>query len=92
MLWYNCIAEFKGSRVYFFEEWQVWYEDTLVLAGYDEGVTRLKNGVFTGNGVVTEACEDYAHMIGYKEHIGGVVDFVTPDPATWTFTATVQIN
>ena len=87
MYWYNYIAEFKGSRVYFFEEWEVWYEDTLVLAGYDEGVTRLKNGVFTGNGIVTEAYGDYAYMIGYKEHISGVVDF-----SEMTFTATVQIN
>jgi hypothetical protein len=95
MYWYNHIAEFKGSRVYFFEEWEVWYEGTKVLAGYDKGVTRMKNGVFTGNGKVTYVdvdYPDYTYLIGYKEHVSGVVDFVTPNPSTWTFTATVQIN
>jgi len=92
MLWYNKIAEFRKANVYFFEEWEIWDGDTLVLAGFDEGVTRLKNGKFTGNGKVTYAMEGLEHLIGLKEHIGGVVDFVSPDPTTWTFTATVQIN
>jgi hypothetical protein len=92
MLWYNKIAEFRKSNVYFFEEWEIWDGDTLVLAGFDEGVTRFKNGKFTGNGKVTDAMEGLKHLIGLKEHVGGTVDFVTPDPMTWTFTATIQIN
>ena len=93
MYWYTLIAEFKGSRVYFFEEWEIKDGEIVILAGFDRGVTRLKNGVFTGNGRVTYAMEGWEHLIGCKEHIGGLVDFVDPlDPTTWTFTATVQIN
>jgi hypothetical protein len=58
MYWYTLIAEFKGSRVYFFEKWEIWDGDTLVISGFDRGVTRLKNGVFTGNGRVTMPWRD----------------------------------
>ena len=82
--------ELIGQVGLFEEEWEIYDEfDTLILAGYDEGVTRYKNGKFTGNGRVTDATGDWAYLLGCKEHIGGTVDFTT-DP--WTFTATVQIN
>jgi len=93
MYWDQPIVEQKGSRVYFFELW--WIEDgegNEILSGFDEGVTRIKNGKFTGNGIVTDAKEGLEYLIGLKEHCEGVVDFVTPNPMTWTFTGTVQIN
>jgi len=88
MYWDQPIVEFKKSNVYFFEEW--WVEDgdgNEILRGYDEGVTRLKNGKFSGNGKVIYANEDYEHLIGLKEQCEGTVDF-----DTMTFTGTIQIN
>jgi len=95
-----------AKNVYFFELWFIGddiayvggingFEITgdVVLAGFDEGVTRLKNGEFSGNGIVTEAYGAWSHLIGCKEHCSGTVDFVDlADPSTWTFTGTVQIN
>ncbi len=88
MYWDQPIVEFKKGNVYFFEEW--WIEDgngMEILRGYDEGVTRMKNGKFTGNGKVIYANEDYEHLIGLKEQCEGTVDF-----DTMTFTGTIQIN
>ena len=88
MYWYQPIVEFRNSNVYFFEEW--WIEDgngNEILRGYDEGVTRMKNGKFTGNGKVIAANADYKHLIGLKEQCEGTVDF-----DTMTFTGTIQIN
>ena len=88
MYWYQPIVEFKNGNVYFFEEW--WIEDgngKEILRGYDEGVTRMKNGKFIGNGKVTYAMEGYEHLIGLKEQCEGTVDF-----DTMTFTGTIQIN
>ena len=93
MYWYQPIVESKGSMVYFFELW--WIEDgdgNEILRGFDEGVTRIKNGKFTGNGKVLDAIPEWMHLIGLKEQCEGTVDFVTPDPMTWTFTGTIQIN
>jgi hypothetical protein len=94
MYWDQPIIEQKGSRVYFFENW--WIEDgdgDEILRGYDEGVTRMKNGKFTGNGKVTDAISEYTHLIGLKEQCEGTVIFVdASDPTTWTFTGTIQIN
>ena len=90
---------FDAKNVYFFEEWFIGdgieYDDgdgvtgDVVLAGFDEGVTRFKNGKFSGNGRVTVASEDYTHLIGRKEHLSGTVYDWGPPPL---FTGTVQIN
>ncbi len=88
MYWDQPIVEFRGSRVYFFEEW--WIEDgggNEILRGFDEGVTRMKNGKFTGNGKVTNAIPEWNHLVGLKEQCEGTVDF-----DTMTFTGTIQIN
>jgi hypothetical protein len=89
-----------AKNVYFFELWYIGdgiqyvpsgngFEITgdVVLAGFDEGVTRLNNGKYTGNGMVTEAYGDWSDLIGCKEHCSGTIDF-----SDWTFTATMQIN
>jgi len=99
----TLVLEFRGGEpfvdaknVYFFELWFIGdgieYVDgevtgDVVLAGFDEGVTRFKNGEFTGNGIVTEAYGDWSDLIGHKEHVSGTVDF-----SDWTFTSTMQIN
>jgi len=92
-----------ATNVYFYEEWFIGYDitfegdvqgvwtinGTVVLAGVDEGVTRFKNGKFTGNGRVTDASGAYTDLIGRKEHLSGTVyDWGTPP----LFTGTVQIN
>jgi len=89
-----------AKNVYFFEVWYIGdgieyvakdggfeISGTVVLAGFDEGVTRFANGAFSGNGIVTEACGDWSDLIGCKEHLSGTVDF-----SDWTFTGTMQIN
>lgn len=81
--------ELNGQVGMFQEVWEIYDGDTLVIAGYDEGVTRYKNGKFTGNGRVTYATEKWAHLIGRKEHLSGTADF-TANP--WTFTGRIQIN
>lgn len=81
--------ELKGQVGLFQEVWEIYDGDTLVLAGYDTGVTRYKNGKFTGNGRVTYATTEWAHLIGSKEHISGTADFTT---TPWSFTGMVQIN
>jgi len=98
IIWDTKVAVFKKASVYFFEEWFIGdgieYVDgevtgDVVLAGFDEGVTRLKNGEFTGNGRVTEAGEGWEHLFGRKEHLSGTVyDWGEPT----LFTGTVQIN
>ena len=104
-IWVTLAVDFRGGEipedaknVYFFEEWFIGdgieYVDgevtgDVVLAGFDEGVTRFKNGKFTGNGRVIEASEDYTHLIGRKEHLSGTVYDWGPPPL---FTGTVQIN
>lgn len=93
MYWYQPIIEFKKGNVYFFENWEIKDGDTVILSGYDEGVTRIKNGKFTGNGKVTDAIPEYMHLIGLKEHCEGTVYYNdSPDPMDWTFTGTIQIN
>jgi len=79
--------ELKGQVGFFQEVWEIYDGDTLILAGYDEGVTRYKNGKFTGNGRVTYATPEWAHLLGSKEHLSGTADFTT-----WTFTGRIQIN
>ena len=102
-IWVTLVLELRGGEtlvdaknVYFFELWFIGdgidYVDgkvtgDVVLAGFDEGVTRLKNGKFSGNGRVTEAYGDWSDLIGCKEHLSGTVDF-----SDWTFTGTMQIN
>ena len=90
-----------AKNVYFFEEWFIGFgieyvdgeswtiDGDVVLAGFDEGVTRFKNGKFTGNGRVTEASEALSYLIGSKEHLSGTVTAWGPPPE---FTGTVQIN
>jgi len=106
MIWVTLALDFRGGEpfvdaknVYFFENWFIGdgieYVDggvtgDVVLAGFDEGVTRFKNGKFTGNGRVTEASEALSYLIGSKEHLSGTVyDWGPPDVL---FTGTVQIN
>jgi hypothetical protein len=85
--WYQPVIEPKGTTVYFFEIWWIEDGDEKVLLGYDEGVTRLKNGKFSGNGKVIYAAEGYEHLMGLKEKCEGQVDFLTI-----TFTGSIQIN
>ena len=87
MIWRFTSNEVKGQAGLFKEIWEIYDGDTLLIAGFDEGVTRLKTGKFTGNGRVTYATTEWEHLIGRKEHISGTGDFTT-----WTFTGTVQIN
>lgn len=105
-IWVSLVLDFRGGEpaknVYFFEKWFIGdgieYVDggvtgVVVLAGFDEGVTRFKNGKFSGNGIVTEGYDDingdWSDLIGSKEHLSGTVYDWGPPPS---FTGTVQIN
>ncbi len=72
MIWDNWAATFRRQNVYFFEEWKILNSTGIVvISGFDEGATRLKNGKFTGNGKVTYAIPAWGHLIGLKEHLDG---------------------
>jgi len=102
-IWVTQVLKLRGGETlldaknaYFFELWFIGngidYVDgkvtgNVVLAGFDKGVTRFKNGKFSGNGIVTEAYGAWSHLVGRKEHCSGTVDF-----SDMTFTSTMQIN
>lgn len=68
-----------AAHVGFYEaRWEVWIGDDLVLAGESAGSTALppdKDGIWRGNGVVTEAGEGFEAWLGRQVKEGGSVVF-----------------
>jgi len=90
IIWVTRAKYVIGESVHFFETWEITDGNgDVVLAGFDEGVTRLQNGKFTGNGRVTEAYDAWSGLIGCKEYMSGTVDFTT---TPWTCTGTLVIH
>lgn len=71
-----------AAHVSFYEaRWEIWEDGTLLLAGNSSGTTaqpKKKDGIWRGNGVVTEAYGDYAAWNGRRIFEGGNVDWVFP--------------
>ena len=62
-----------GMTLHFGEIWKIWDGDTLILQGTDEGVVSLANNKYRMNGVVTEACGDFAIWEGRNVHMSGYI-------------------
>ena len=61
--------------------WEIWDGETLLLAGMSSGTTaqpKGKDGIWRGNGVVTEAGPGYEDWVGRREYEGGNVNFDFP--------------
>jgi hypothetical protein len=71
-----------AAHVSFYEaRWEIWVDEALVLAGNSSGTTaqpKGKDGIWRGNGVVTEAYGDYAAWNGRRMFESGNVNWTFP--------------
>ncbi len=73
-----------GKVSYYVARWEIWSDETLtvlLLAGDSEGTTAKppgKDGIWRGNGIVTEASEEFENRIGRHVYEGGNVDWAFP--------------
>jgi hypothetical protein len=69
-----------GKTIHFEEIWLITdEEDNMLLTGTDKGVVSLDGSEYRMNGVITDASEEYAHLIGRNVHMSG---YITWDPDT----------
>jgi len=67
-----------GKAIHFGEEWLITDEsDVMLLTGTDEGVVS-PNSEYRMNGVVTDASEEYADLIGRNVHMSGYITWAAP--------------
>lgn len=91
-----------GQVHHFIEHWVILGADgSELLSGEDYGTTtirHLKNTIWRTNGTVTDANDDYQHLIGRNVHAGGEITWQwidTPDgpvPVPEAGTGTFRIN
>ena len=82
-----------GQVGHWVARWEIWdgEGEVLLLAGDEEGTTTVrhgKNSVWRGNGIVTEASEEFEDWIGRQVHDGGHFTWAAPglpDSGTGTF-------
>jgi hypothetical protein len=70
-----------GQVSHWVDRWEIWDGEVLLLAGDEEGTTTAppdKDGMWQGNGVVTEANEEFEDWIGRPTHDGGVFTWTIP--------------
>ncbi len=79
----------EAAHVGFYKaRWEIWDGETLLLAGKSSGTTaqpKGKDGIWRGNGVVTEAGPGYEEWIGRRILEGGNVNFDFPYSGTGEF-------
>jgi hypothetical protein len=72
----------EEGHVKFYEaRWEIWDGDDLLLAGNSAGKTAMppgKDGIWRGNGIVTEVSAGFEDWEGRHTHEGGNVNFVSP--------------
>ena len=78
MLWWFDMDYFviTGQVSHWVDRWEIWDGDVLLLAGDEAGTTTAppgKDGVWRGNGIVTDASEGLEDWIGRPMHDGGNV-------------------
>ena len=75
------------GQVHFFEEvWLITDEDeNMLLTGTDTGVFSFANSKGRMNGVVTDANEDYAYLIGHNVTMSGTVNWAETPPCLMVF-------
>ena len=72
-----------GKIAYYSARWEIWNGDTLILAGDSAGKTVTlgdADGIWDGNGIVTETCKKFAALKGGHIYESGSVVKGT-DPA-----------
>ncbi len=71
-----------AAHVGFYEaRWEIWGGEDLLLAGESSGSTALppgKDGIWRGNGIVTEASDGFGDWMDRPMKEGGNVDFEFP--------------
>ena len=71
-----------GQVLHFTETWEIVDDDgSVLLAGEDAGSTTIRpqgDAVWRSSGTVTEAGEEYEHLIGRPMHEGGQYTFAAP--------------
>jgi hypothetical protein len=81
-----------GKTIHFAEIWLITDEqDNLLLTGTDKGVVS-PNSDYRMSGVITDASEEYAHLIGRNVHMSGYITWqehpefgLIPETAPGTF-------
>jgi len=61
--------------------WEIWDGDDLLMAGDEAGTTATppgKDGIWRGNGIVTEASEEFEDWIGRQTYAAGNVNWDFP--------------
>ena len=78
-----------AAHVSFYEgRWEIWDGDALLLAGNSAGSTAMppgKDGIWRGNGIVTEAGAGFEDWNGRHVKEGGNVDLAFPYSGEGTF-------
>jgi len=93
ILWWFDMDYFvsMGQVSHWVDRWEIWDGEVLLLAGDEEGTTTAppgKDGIWGGNGIVTEASEEFEDWIGRPMHDGGHFtwdEFGAPEHGTGTF-------
>ena len=81
-----------GQVHHFWEIWEIWDGDVLLLRGIDNGVVSWKNMKYRMNGMVIEA-PGWADLVGHKVHMSGTIIWSNyPNPAPEEAPGVFQIN
>ena len=84
-----------GGKVNYYEaRWEIWVDETLVLAGQSAGKTVAadqSDGIWDGHGIVTEAYGKFARLKGRKVYETGPVIYGSDPPLSLTGTGMFQI-
>jgi hypothetical protein len=84
ILWWFDLTGSRDTGVvkHYVAKWEIYdSEDNVLLVGDSTGTTATppgKDGIWRGNGIVTEAYEEFEDWIGRKTYEGGNVTWVIP--------------
>ncbi len=97
ILWWFDMDYFvsTGQVSHWVDRWEIWDGEVLLLAGDEAGTTTAppgKDGVWRGNGIVTEASEEFEDWIGRPVHDGGSVTWEIPGVLPLNGEGTFSIN
>ena len=76
----DCFVS-TGQVSHYVARWEIWDGEDLLLAGDDAGTTTTppgKDGIWRGNGIVTEASDEFEDWIGRQMYGYGSVTWVIP--------------
>lgn len=77
-----------ANSTFYTARWEIWDGGTLLLAGESAGQTATppgKDGIWRGNGIVTEAYGDFTDWIGRHIYEGGNVNWDFPYSGSGVF-------